>query len=108
MMFKDANTMRQNDQLRLYLALKNTPGLLSVYRRGDLNALTRFTLRLLRAAQQQHPPGKQQDTRTAYRWGTRCPKRRRHQGPFSASLDGSQHSLPTRSSDGGGCSQNRA
>jgi hypothetical protein len=38
-------------RFRLYATLKNTPELLSLYRRGNLPELTRFTLELLDAAQ---------------------------------------------------------
>ncbi len=55
--------MDQDGHLRLYATFKNTPALLSIYRRGDLTALTGFTVRLLRAAQRRAPPEKTQTTR---------------------------------------------
>jgi Subtilase family len=43
--------MARDSKVRLYATLKNTPVLLSLYRRRDLDDLTRFTVELLRAAQ---------------------------------------------------------
>jgi hypothetical protein len=44
-------------QIRLYATLKNTPELLSLYRKGDLEELTRFTSRMLAVAQGDQPRG---------------------------------------------------
>ena len=48
--------------MRLYATLKNTPQLLALYRRGDLDSLTRFTVTLLNAARGRRPGATQQST----------------------------------------------
>ncbi len=47
--------MANNSRIRFYATFRNTPELLSLYRSGDLDGLTRFTIRLLRASQDHRP-----------------------------------------------------
>jgi hypothetical protein len=47
--------MERDPQLRIYATLNNTPELLTLYRRRDLQELTRFTVRLLNSISRARP-----------------------------------------------------